>query len=758
MILLPFPKHLEEKEGSFLPGLDSMIVLAPETPARMKVYAELLQEEIREQMGICLGITRGTAKKGDIALRMYETPPCVSDSLWPAQNERSGEEQPGGCCLENADALADAGALEDAGALADAGALEDAGALAEDDAIKKQFYTVSITPDGVSLAGAGADALGYAVQTLRQIVRSCEGSLPCLTIEDWPNLANRGFYHDIARGRILTLESLKRLADTMSFYKLNQLQLYVEASYLFRDIPELWRGGTPLTAQEIMELDDYCLERGIELVPSLSSFGHLFKLLGTRSCGRFCELEGSIGQPFSFKDRMDHHTVNVTDPGAMDLIRSLIAEYMQLFHSKKFNVCADETFDLGKGKSASAAAEKGVDILYVEYLKGLLTFLLEQGREPMFWGDILAKCPQVAGQLPKEAVCLTWGYSATQPDTEVRIISEAGVRQYVCPGVCGWNTWVNVLQGSYENIRRMTAYAEKYGAVGMLNTDWGDFGHINQPVFSVPGLIYGAVFSWEGETAYTGGSAAHPDGAEAEGMPPRGAASLESALNGSPQDDDRRSVCHLENADALADDKKRSLRGGLRQSSSYEALNREISMLEFTDRSGELLNLLGKITGEMVFSWNHVVTFKELTEKGISEVAWKFFREEDMSRVPESNARLDEIEQELCAVLPHMDVSARPVAQATRVAIEAVRCWNLAGAWLEKYGEKLFGKSTPDFALADRMDRCLYLYEQQWRTDSKENELYHIAEIFWWYGDLLRDAKIPDGRFYKGARLSGRLV
>ena len=39
----------------------------------------------------------------------------------------------------------------------------------------------------------------------------------------------------------------------------------------------------------------------------------------------------------------------------------------------------------------------------------------------------------------------------------------------------------------------------KISCIGVLNTDWGDFGHVNDPAFSVPGMIYGAVFSWNGE-------------------------------------------------------------------------------------------------------------------------------------------------------------------------------------------------------------------------------------------------------------------
>ena len=34
--------------------------------------------------------------------------------------------------------------------------------------------------------------------------------------------------------------------------------------------------------RDILELDRYCLDRGIELVPSLSTFGHLYKILGSK--------------------------------------------------------------------------------------------------------------------------------------------------------------------------------------------------------------------------------------------------------------------------------------------------------------------------------------------------------------------------------------------------------------------------------------------------------------------------------------------
>lgn len=412
-----------------------MIVLDASCPQGTLVYARLLQEEISTWAGLTVSIGRGTFRKGDVLLKMNE-------------------------------------------------------------ALGDQHYTLEISEEGAFLCGGSLNALGWAVQTMRQIVRQSGGLLTQIVIDDEPDIKNRGFFFDITRGRVLSLETLKWLVDTMAFYKMNQLQLYVEHTYLFRDLTEVWRDDTPLTAEEILELDQYCYDRGIELVPSLSTFGHLYKLLRTKTFEPMCELPESTGDVFSFKDRMEHHTVNVSNPEVLPMIKHLIEEYMHLFRSDKFNICADETFDLGNGRSKALAKKKGTGSLYMEYIMELFRFLIENGKKPMFWGDIIAQYPEKYYLLPKQVVCLTWGYSATQSDWAVKVLHDAGAVQYLCPGACGWNTWVNAMSDSYENIRRMCSYGRQYGAVGILNTEWGDFGHINQPIFSIPGMIYGAVWCW----------------------------------------------------------------------------------------------------------------------------------------------------------------------------------------------------------------------------------------------------------------------
>lgn len=438
MYLLPQPQQWNQMEGNYTIAYDRKILLDTSCSPNAYSYAKLLQEDMTAYMGYTLPVTRGTSRKTAVT-------------------------------------------------------------LAVDTQMRTEEYGLDVNESGIFVAGGSDQGLFYGVQTLRQMIRQAGACIPCTEIFDYPRIPNRGYYHDVTRGRIPTLDYLKKLVDKISFYKLNQLQLYVEHSFLFEGFSEVWRDDTPLTAQDILELDHYCRERHVELVPSIACFGHLYKTLRTKTYGHLCELSDAGEQPFGFVDRMNHHTLNVSDPDSIALAKRLIDEYLPLFTSKHFNICSDETFDLGKGKSCMLAQEKGTQRMYLDFVKELCTYVIEKGKIPMFWGDIICEFPEAIRELPEETICLNWGYDWNCSEDSTRKLSEAGANLYNCPGVSGWDQFVNNIWASYENIRRMCSYAYKYNAIGVLNTDWGDCGHINHPDFSVTGMIYGASFSWNRE-------------------------------------------------------------------------------------------------------------------------------------------------------------------------------------------------------------------------------------------------------------------
>ena len=438
MDLLPKPKERSFQDGAYTPGIHAMILLAPGTAPGALLYARMLQQTFADQAGLTPDVGRGAARPGDIALAV--------DAALPAGQ-----------------------------------------------------YRLAIVPDAVTLTAGDDEALCNGVQTLRQIIDLNGAVLPAQTITDWPDMATRGYYFDCSRGRVPKLSYLKQVADRLCRYKVNQWQLYIEHTYLFRDLSEAWRDDTPLTAQEILELDDYCAARHIELVPSLSTFGHMYKILSTKTCCDLCELEDSEKIPFSYSYAGWHHTLNASDPDSLAFVKKLIDEYRPLFRTNKFNICDDETFDLGKGRSKEQADREGAQALYVRHVKALCEYIVAQGGIPQFWGDIMWRFPESCRELPKETICLNWGYLPEQRENEIRDIAASGITQYACPGCCGWNRWMPLQLYAYKNNRIMGRHARKYHAVGILNTDWGDYGHINDPRLTVPGLLYGAAFAWNAD-------------------------------------------------------------------------------------------------------------------------------------------------------------------------------------------------------------------------------------------------------------------
>lgn len=361
-----------------------------------------------------------------------------------------------------------------------------------------QGYTLTINKDDIVVSGNDAPGLFYGIQTLSQIMLSEGRKLPLCKIEDTPDFRARGFYHDCTRGKVPTLKTLFALVDRMAFYKLNELQLYVEHSFAFSKHLDLWAGSDPLTAEEIIKLDDYCRKKHVDLVPSLSTFGHMYMMLRSKRKEHLNELDIKASEkPFSFHDRMAHYTLDCSQQESAALVKEIIDEFAPLFSSKYFNICCDETFDLGKGKNAKKSEELGNERLYVDFLKPIMQTVKDHGKIPQFWGDIILKAPEMLKEMPADVIALNWDYT---PEiighSDSKGFAEAGMRFYNCPGVAGWNTTINSIDAATRNIINFAKQGKEFGAEGLLNTDWGDYGHPNLLAFSYHGMILGGAAGW----------------------------------------------------------------------------------------------------------------------------------------------------------------------------------------------------------------------------------------------------------------------
>jgi hypothetical protein len=354
---------------------------------------------------------------------------------------------------------------------------------------------MAIMPKGVVIESIDKAGVFYGVCTFQQILTNTGfHPLPCLKIIDWPDFPARGVMLDISRGKVYTMDTLMQLVDQFSSWKINQLQLYIEHTFAYQQHPDVWSKASPLTGQEILELDAFCKERFIDLVPNQNSFGHMHRWL---SHPRYLPL----GELAGFEDRnwwgRGSFSLCPTDPRSLELIKSLYEELLPHFSSPLFNVGCDETFDLGLGRSKEECEKRGKGRVYLDFLLKIYSLVKAHNRTMQFWGDIIIQYPELVPELPRDTIALEWGYEADSPPADhCEKFSSAGIPFYVCPGTSSWNSIAGRTDNALKNLRTAAQNGMKFGAIGFLNTDWGDNGHWQALPVSYLGFAAGAAFAW----------------------------------------------------------------------------------------------------------------------------------------------------------------------------------------------------------------------------------------------------------------------
>ena len=370
-----------------------------------------------------------------------------------------------------------------------------------------QAYRLEIDASGVVVVGADVAGAAYGLSTLTQWIDLSLTTAPAdspivgaVVVEDWPDFEIRGVMLDVSRNRVPTMAALLELVDTLAYWKINQVQLYMEHTFAYDGHEDVWRDADPFTPDEIRQLDRFCSDRCIDLVPNQNSFGHFHRWLIHQRYRDLAECPEGVKHPFN--EEPEPFSLCAVDPRALDLLADLYDQLLPNFGSRLFNVGLDETFDLGLGRSAQACKEHGKQSVYLEFLQQVHRLVSARGRTMQFWADVLLEDPSVIDQLPSPVIPLEWGYEADHPFEEHgQVLAATGLPFYFCPGTSSWNSLAGRTTNAFENLTRAARVGKTVGACGYLITDWGDFGHMQPPIVSMPGFLVGAESAWNSTPA-----------------------------------------------------------------------------------------------------------------------------------------------------------------------------------------------------------------------------------------------------------------
>ncbi len=368
-------------------------------------------------------------------------------------------------------------------------------------AVPFQGYILKIKPNKITIEYSSRQGIYYSVVSLKVLKQNYDGNIPCANIEDSPDLAVRGVMLDISRNKVPTFETLIGITQLLADLKYNHLELYVEGfSFAYPSFKKLWEGKeTPITGEEIQKLDAFCRVHFIDLVPNQNSLGHMTAWLATDEYKDLAECPNGYKMMgiMSMKGTLDP-----SDTRSIELITKMTEDLVPNYSSSNFNVNLDEPFELGKGKSKELCKKIGEGEVYLEYAKKLHTMLAQKNKKMMMWGDIVMRHPELISQIPKDVTLLDWGYESSYPyEKHCKILQASGLDYMVCPGTNSWTSITGRTDNMLATIEVATINAVKYGAKGMLLTDWGDMGHWQYLPVSYAGFTVGGALSWNSSSS-----------------------------------------------------------------------------------------------------------------------------------------------------------------------------------------------------------------------------------------------------------------
>ena len=277
--------------------------------------------------------------------------------------------------------------------------------------------------------------------------------LPIGTIRDHPDLPVRGVMLDVSRDKVPTMDTLRDLIDRLASWKVNQVQLYSEHTFAYRNHPEVHADASPFTPDEIRELDAFCRDRHVELVPNQNCLGHMNRWLQHDRYRPLAIAPDGFVDPYGIGH--EAMTLDPAHPGSLALVRELLGELLPLFSSRRVNIGLDETWELPRERLDE----------FFEWIATLRALPELDGHEVIIWGDMFSGDPALVAQGARPASRCASGVTtpSTRSTNGSRCSPRRAFRSGSRPARPAWLSIGGRLTNAVENCRNAAPAALDHG-------------------------------------------------------------------------------------------------------------------------------------------------------------------------------------------------------------------------------------------------------------------------------------------------------
>ena len=305
-----------------------------------------------------------------------------------------------------------------------------------------------------------------------------------------------GVMLDCSRNAVMKPEQVKQYARIIRDMGYNTLMLYTEDTYEVDNQPFFGHLRGKYTKAELKDIDAYCADIGIELVPCIQTLAHLnciFRWYGEYDSVNDCDDILLAGEEKTYA-----------------LIDDMLSSLAQCFTSKKIHIGMDEAYRVGTGKYRSIHGDEDRFDIINRHLHKVCDIAGKYGFKPMIWSDMFCKLAidsddyygsadiskiEEKAQLPENIELVYWDYYSTDYNRYVNMINTNkafGKNVYFAGGAWTWRGFAPDNKYSMETTEAAVKACKDCGVDNIFFTVWGDDGAECSKFAVLPSLMYAA--------------------------------------------------------------------------------------------------------------------------------------------------------------------------------------------------------------------------------------------------------------------------
>ena len=308
-----------------------------------------------------------------------------------------------------------------------------------------------------------------------------------------------GVMLDCSRNAVMKPDVVKSYANILKKMGYNTLMLYTEETYEIPSQPFFGHLRGRYSKEELKDINAYCNEIGIELIPCIQTLAHLQAMFKW----------GSV-----YDEIKDCDDILLADEEkTYELIEDMFKTLSECFTTKKIHIGMDEAYRVGSGKYQDKHGFCDRFEVINSHLHKVCDIAKKYGMEPMIWSDMFVKLAAGLGgtanqygemdasvilekaALPENISLVYWDYYNTEYDHYVKQIKTNKLFNrpvYFAGGAWTWRGFAPDNTFSIQTTAPAVDACNDEGVQGMFFTVWGDDGAECSEFAVLPALMFAA--------------------------------------------------------------------------------------------------------------------------------------------------------------------------------------------------------------------------------------------------------------------------